>query len=74
MHYSDLFQFCFSFFINSNDSSKIDPIVSSLNNDDINGIRTGFDFNWSPSRIQDFQAAMNNARYEREFCSDERVS
>ena len=49
-------------------------ILNALNNDDLNGIYTGFDINWSPSRIKDFQLAMDTARFEREFCSDDSVS
>ena len=52
----------------------VNPILDSLNNDDIAGIRTGFDFNWTPERIHDFQVAIDTASFEREFCSDERVS
>ena len=58
----------------SNDPSKINPILDSLYNDDLAGIRAGFDFNWSPGRIQKFQVVMDTASFEREFCSDERVS
>ena len=39
----------------------------------VSGIYTGF-INWSPSRIKDFQVAMDTARVEREFCSDDSVS
>ena len=53
---------------------KVQESINALNNDDLIGIYTGFDINWSPSRINDFQVAMDTARVEREFCSDDSVS
>ena len=63
-----------SYFIFRNDRSRIRSTINALNTDDVAGIRSGFDIDWTPERIQDFQTAMNTGPFENEFCSDDRVS
>lgn len=57
-----------------NNSVIINQIIKALNTDDLAGIVQGFRFPWSEKMIKDFQNAIDKAKSEREFCSEEGVS